>query len=69
MYSAGSHISLEPRLHALQDRPPVRAVPEAEDFEKYCLFKRAEYICHKDYIVGIEAGVSSFLFVQVAAIC
>ena len=39
------------------------------DFEKYCLFKRAEHICHKDYIVGIEAAVSSFLFVQVAAIC
>ena len=61
MDSARGDVSLEPGLHALQDRTAVRVFPETEYFEEHCLLKCAEHVCHKDYIVGIKWTVSTDL--------
>ncbi len=38
---------LEPRLHFLENRPPVGLVPQPDDGEEHRLFERAQHVRHK----------------------
>jgi hypothetical protein len=62
MHGTGSHISLKPRLHSLQNRTTIGVFIETEYLEKHSLLKRSEHVCHNGYIVGINPVLSTLLF-------
>jgi hypothetical protein len=67
MHGASGHISLKPRLHPLKNRTTIGISIQTQYFEKHCLLKRPEHVCHNNYIVGIKPILSTSHFEHVVS--